>query len=232
MPRGGTAIERGNIYHLISRFVAKEWFIESSVERRGYLALLGPAIERTDWRLFCYAVMSSHIHLGVVAGTTSLASWMRPMHTTFANWVNTRRERIGAVFVRGPNVIDVRPADAAELIRYVHLNPVRAVVVDRASESDWTSHRAYLGSERRPIWLDVDSGLELAGFTSREDFGAWVEHDRDVDPAIVAQLSPKLGRGRRTKKKSDYLTRKLRTRCPSDGHARHQPLERAFGEDG
>jgi REP-associated tyrosine transposase len=196
MPRGGSGIERGNIYHLISRFVAKEWFIESAVERRGYLSLLGPAIEQTDWRLFCYAVMSSHIHLGVVAGTTTLASWMRPMHTAFANWMNIRRERIGAVFVRGPNVIHVRPDGAADLIRYVHYNPVRAGVVHCPKESDWTSHRAYFGISRQHAWLDVECGLELGGFSSRQAFAASAELDGDADPLVVARLSPKISRGR------------------------------------
>ena len=100
MTRGGGNVKPGAIYHLISRFVAKEWFIESSVERRAYLSMLGAAIGPTDWRCFAFAVMSSHIHLGLVAGTTPLAEWLRPMHTGFAKWTNRRRDRIGAVFAR------------------------------------------------------------------------------------------------------------------------------------
>ncbi len=102
MARGGGSTKAGVIYHIISRFVAKEWFIESAIERRTYLGLLGTAIAATDWTCFSYAVMSSHIHLGLVAGNDTMASWMRPMHTAFANWLNLRRERIGAVFVKGP----------------------------------------------------------------------------------------------------------------------------------
>ena len=85
MSRGGGGIESGRIYHVISRFVAKEWFIDSEAERNMYRSMLGGAIGETDWQLFVYAIMSSHVHLGVRAGDASLAEWMRPMHTRFAN---------------------------------------------------------------------------------------------------------------------------------------------------
>jgi hypothetical protein len=44
-----------------------------------------------------------------------------------------------------------------ELIRYVHNNPVRAGLVERASESGWSSHRAYLGLEACPPWLSTEA---------------------------------------------------------------------------
>ena len=43
------------------------------------------------------------------------------------------------------------------LLRYVHNNPVRAGVVDRASDSNWSSHRAYLGLEESPKWLATEA---------------------------------------------------------------------------
>jgi hypothetical protein len=190
MARGGALIQPGSVYHLISRFVAKDWFIESAVERRMYLALLGIAISVTDWRLFSYAVMSSHIHLAAVAGSVPLRDWLQPMHTRFANWLNVRRLRIGAVFVRGPNVLDVRPDDVARTISYIHANPVRAQVVSQTSQSDWTSQRAYEGTAYRQTWLDVDCGTKLAGFESPEALAEWCSTSEHRDAMTKA------GRGR------------------------------------
>ncbi len=116
MTRGGTSVVPGRVYHAISRFVAKEWSIESSDERRVYLSRLRDALARTDWRCFAFALTSSHIHLGVVAASTPLRDWLRPMHTTFAQWINPRREPIGAVFVRGPDVIAYEAAGTAQLV--------------------------------------------------------------------------------------------------------------------
>jgi hypothetical protein len=185
------------VYHLIARFVAKEWFIESAVERRVYLSLLGHAIAMTDWRCFAFAVMSSHVHLGVLAGAIPLADWLRPMHTNFAQWINVRRERIGAVFVRGPNVIAVQPEGTARLINYIHCNPVRAGVVASPRDSDWTSHRAYVGLAQRPSWLNVECGLELAGLDSASALAAWIESTRtDRSDLDAVRLLPYVGPGR------------------------------------
>ena len=84
MARGGGTVRPGGIYHVISRFVAKEWFMDSDRERKAYRALLEEAFDGTDWRCFAYALMSSHIHLALVAGFAPLASWLRRMHTVFA----------------------------------------------------------------------------------------------------------------------------------------------------
>jgi putative transposase len=119
--------------------------------------------------------MSNHIHLALIAGQDSLASWLRPVHTDYEQWLNERLERIGAVFVRGPNLIHVMPSGVARLTSYLHCNPVRAGVVSDPADSEWTSHRAYLGIGYRPTWLDVDAGLRLAGFSSGQALDSWMK---------------------------------------------------------
>jgi hypothetical protein len=186
----------GVAYHVISRFVAKEWFIESALERRMYLALIGHALSSSDWTCFAYAVMSSHIHLALIAGSAPLASWLRPAHTLFANWMNERRQRIGAVFVKGPNMLTVPTNACAKLINYIHYNPVRAGVVRAPEESDWTSHRAYVGAAPAPRWLSVETGLALSDFATASDLQAWCAstqvHREELPPGVL----PRASRGR------------------------------------
>jgi putative transposase len=174
MPRKLRCIEPTAIYHGIPRFVGQEFFIESQEERLMYLRLFGLAVRHSDWRCFAYAIMSNHIHLALVAGQHSLASWMRPVHTDFAQWLNKRRERIGAIFTRGPNMRHVMPSGAARLISYIHCNPVRAGLVSDPGQSDWSSHRAYLGTGYRPQWLDVETGLKLSGFENGAELDRWM----------------------------------------------------------
>jgi hypothetical protein len=68
---------------------------------------------------------------------------------------------------------------AARLLAYQHLNPVSAKVVDHAADSTWTSHRAYVGTQPAPDWLEVKLGLSLCGLTDSADgrrrFGSLVE---------------------------------------------------------
>jgi hypothetical protein len=197
MMRGGADARPGAIYHLISRFVAKAWFVESNVERTAYLSALGFELAYTDWRCFSYAVMSSHIHLGVVAGQQPMKDWLAPAHEAFAKWINARLERPGAVFVRGPVLIEFRPEGVGHLINYIHCNPVRARVVQHPSESDWTSHRAYLGKSQRPPWLDVDLGLGLTGFQDGRQLGAWMDQIRvEREQLDTFRVMPRVPRGR------------------------------------
>ena len=198
MTRGGAHCRADAIYHQISRFVGGEWFMQTDVERRGYLFLLERALAETDWRCFAYALMSSHIHLGLIAGTNPLKDWLAPMHTDFALWINQRREgRIGGVFVKGPDEYEFQPKGTGRLISYIHNNPVRAGVVSHPSESDWTSHRAYLGLAPRPHWLAVERGLELSGFETGAELDAWMEDVMIDKEALEAfRMHPRKSRGR------------------------------------
>lgn len=171
-------IEPETVHHVIARFVASEWFIRSTEERRTYLHLLGEALSHSSWRCLAYAVMSNHIHLAMLAGVEPIATWSREVHGPFAEWINERRERIGPVFVRGPKSLRVRPDGVATVMGYIHQNPVRAGVVGQASESDWTSHRAYLGTAKVPEWLDVERGLALSRFSSSEELDRWLGETR------------------------------------------------------
>src|SRR5262245_43179245 len=111
MPRKPRSIRIGSAYHLISRFVDREWFIEQENEREHYLMLLGRALEESRWRLITYAVMSNHIHLGAIAGSDPLDRWIRRVHSPFADALNRARNRIGSIFVRGPKASSVEPID-------------------------------------------------------------------------------------------------------------------------
>lgn len=178
MPRQARHIQHGCVYHLISRFVDREWFIQKEQERRDYLTLLGRALTTSDWRCLAYAIMSNHIHLMMLAGAAPLDSWLRRVHSPFADSMNRTYDRIGSMFVRGPKSLLVEASAVGSVLAYIHNNPVRARLVDTAAESSWTSHRAYVGRTAVPRWLDVREGLARAGFDDPAAFDRWV-----ADPA-------------------------------------------------
>ena len=179
---------------MISRFVASQWFVCDAHTRRTYLGLLGESLERTDWRCFAYAIMSNHIHLGVIAGYESLADWTRAVNRPFAEWMNVRHARIGAVFLR-PTALEVAPRGIGTLIAYIHCNPVRAGVVQRALDSDWTSHRAYAGRVEPPGWLDLDAAARLAGVESAQVLARGID-DRGAGRSELASVTCARPRGR------------------------------------
>jgi len=175
----------GSVYHCIWRFVDREWFFTCAEERETYLRMLGHAMEHTDWRCLAYALMSNHIHVAVIAGRLPMSSWTKATNSPFARWMNRRHGRLGPVFADRAKDYQAKPGGTGELIAYIHNNPVKAGVVLRASQSDWTSHRAYAGLCSGPPWLAIDEGLARSGFDDPANFDAWV----DVTPGESAEVS-------------------------------------------
>jgi hypothetical protein len=101
-------------------------------------------------------LMSNHIHLVVRAGAHPLEKLIKPLHTGYAGWKNRKSGRLGPVFSgRFKSPLVDEESYLLELIRYVHNNPVRAGLVAGAEQSPWSSHRAYVGLETAPPWLEI-----------------------------------------------------------------------------
>jgi len=164
----------GVVYHVISRFSDRAWLLRDDEERSNYLRLLGHALSSSDWQCLAYALMSSHIHLAVVAGHTSMWQWTKRVNSPFGRWMNQRHQRLGDVFADRPKMYAVLPENERHLVAYIHNNPVRAGIVGQARDSSWTSHRAYVGLVESPPWLRVADGLRRSGFDDPRQFDRWV----------------------------------------------------------
>lgn len=179
MPRQARAHYPGGVFHIISRCLNNEFLLDGATERRYYLGLLEQAQKRTDAKVLAWCVMSNHVHLVVRAGDDPLARLMKAVHVGYANWKNRREQRIGPVFAeRYKTVLVQEDAHLLELVRYVHLNPVRAGVAEHPDANDWSSHRFYAGLSASPDWLDT--GFILAPFAddeveARRRYGAFVD---------------------------------------------------------
>jgi REP element-mobilizing transposase RayT len=185
------------VLHIISRFHERRWFLDSDAARSDYLRLLGRAMGRTDWSCLAYCLMSNHIHLAMVAGESALGTWSRAVHAPFATAVNRRERRIGAVFADRPAAHVIKGDDVARLIAYIHNNPVRAGVCARASQSTWSSHRAYTGESTCPDWLQVDAGLRRGGFDGPPGFDEFVGAESSTSGAFTADVVAARGEARR-----------------------------------
>lgn len=164
MPQYRRDIRPGTLVHVISRFVNREFRFLHDEERDEYLRLLGMALAKSDWLLIAFVLMSSHIHLAILAGQQPFDHLIRRVHPPFAKWLNARQGRLGPLFASRPRTIETPPVWAAPLVGYHHNNPGRAHAVRLARHSSWSSHNAYVGRSARPKWLNASLGLELMGF--------------------------------------------------------------------
>jgi putative transposase len=160
MPRYARLHVTGGLFHVISRFHNREFLLDHDGARDRYLRCIEVACSRTDVRVFAYCLMSSHLHLVLQLGTTRLGAFTRAVNTSWANWLNKRYGRLGTAMAGRPNsVFCDTETYTLDLVRYVHNNPVRARVVESAEEICWSSHRAYLGLDEPPEWLEFEPVL-------------------------------------------------------------------------
>jgi len=156
MPRKPRLHTPGGLYHVILRGNNRQNILNDDVDRLELERFVATGLDRYGCRLHAYCWMSNHIHMAVQVGTIPLGSLMRWIASQFARSWNKRRHCTGHVFERRHRAILVNADQyALQLVRYIHLNPVQAGMVDHAEEYAWSSHACYLGLTENP-WLTTD----------------------------------------------------------------------------
>ena len=142
---------------------AKQDIFFSDADRRTLLFLLGEGIEKYDHQIHAYCLMKNHIHLLVQVGEVPISKIMHNLAFRYTQQINFKYERVGHLFQGRFKAIMVdQEAYFSRLLRYIHMNPVRACLVNRPEEYYWSSHNAYLRNTKIE-WLTVDFGLSRFG---------------------------------------------------------------------
>ena len=103
--------------------------------------------------------MTNHAHMVVEVGQVSLSRIMQNICSRYSRWINWQHKRIGHLFSGRFKAIMI-DADSylSQVVGYIHLNPVRARMVESCEEYEWSSHRCYVGTETIP-WLTTETVL-------------------------------------------------------------------------
>jgi hypothetical protein len=108
--------------------------------------------------------MGNHIHMLVEAGTTPLSKIMQGLQQAYTLYFNRKYRLVGHLFQgRYKALLCDRDSYLLELVRYIHLNPVRSRLVKDPAFYPWSSHQAYLGkvSGNKHRWVDTEWVLSL-----------------------------------------------------------------------
>jgi hypothetical protein len=112
--------------------------------------------------------MDNHIHLLFKSGQAGISTVMRKLLTWYALYFNRRHRRTGHLFEnRYKSILCDEANYLIALVRYIHLNPVRANIVTTLEQLDgypWSGHRTLIGKTKH-IWMDVDHVLSEFGST-------------------------------------------------------------------
>lgn len=155
----------GALYHVIARGNNGQDIFNTKEDYLYYLDRLHIVKKRYGFYLFGFCLMSNHIHLLIQTNEIPLSRIMRALQTSYARFFNRNNNRVGHLFQNRYKAIlcDI-DTYLLELVRYIHLNPVRAGLVEYPQIYPWSSHRNYIGSSPAGI-VDLDLVIGMFGST-------------------------------------------------------------------
>jgi putative transposase len=174
---------QGGLYHIITRGNNRRLIFGSDDDYRKFLLQLADQKAKVPFYLYAYCLMPNHIHLLVERRRDSISRFMQRLLTSYSQYHNRKYNKSGHLLQgRYKSILCQSDQYLAELVRYIHLNPVRARMVRRAQDFRYSSHRAYLGlDESSPV--DCEPLLRHFGATkkiARERFGLFVRAGRKL----------------------------------------------------
>jgi putative transposase len=158
----------GAVYHITARGNERKPIYRDDGDRQRFLARLAEVVEQFWMLVHAYVLMDNHYHLLAETLEANLARAMRRLDGDYAQQFNRVHRRVGHLFqARYKALLVERDTYLVELSRYIHLNPVRAGLVGRAAEYQWSSAPAYVGQGPAPSFLTVAEVLGHFAPTAR-----------------------------------------------------------------
>jgi len=166
MPRRARLDAPGTLHHVIVRGIEKRRIVNDVADRKSFVERLGELAAGTETSIYAWALMSNHAHILVRSSEIGLSGFMRRLLTGYAIYYNRRHRRWGHLFQnRYKSIICEEDAYFKELLRYIHLNPLRAKLVKSLSQLDryrWSGHGVIMGKVKYD-WQDRDYVLRWFG---------------------------------------------------------------------
>src|SRR5919106_2076133 len=194
----------GALYHVMLHSNGGQSIFFADDDWEHFEALVAEGVGRFGHRIHGYCWMSNHVHLAVQVAEVPLSRIMQNLAFRYTRWVNKRQGRVGHLFQGRYKAILVEAESyLLELVRYIHLNPVRARLVEEPAAYRWSGHRTYIG--QAPVsWLTTDWVLShLAGTerVARRRYAAFIAAGQGEGYRTDALIPIRWGW-------SDYLERK------------------------
>ena len=209
MPRTARTVIAGSAHHVTQRGNNRQDVFFVDDDRKNYLSLLKKYSEAEGLRVLAYCLMSNHVHMVVEPGEErSLGRAMARTHLAYTQYINRLHGRSGHLWQSRFYSCGMEDKHLWMAIRYVERNPVRAGIVGKAWEYEWSSAGAHSGDPDRSGLLDMedwgrrtcgeDWKQELAGADTPEDLQrlrAGTRHGRPLgSDAFISKLEVRFGR--------------------------------------
>lgn len=192
MPRQARLDSPGTLHHVIVRGIEKRRIVDDLRDRQEFVSHMGETASSTGTIIYAWSLMTNHAHILLRSGPAGLATFMRRFLTRYAIRYNRRHRRHGHLFQnRYKSIVCEEDGYFRELVRYIHLNPLRTKLVEGISQLGryrWCGHSVILG-QRRHDWQDRRHVLSWFGSREAEAVRAYQEY---MEEGIALGRRPEL----------------------------------------
>ena len=151
------------LYHGIARGNRRQGIFLDEKGLQRFLTYLSDYKNRFRFRLYAYALLKNHLHLLIEVEEIPLSRIMQSLLFAYESYYNRRYGEVGHLFQgRHKAILCDQDVYLLELVRYLHLNPVRADMVKRPEDYRWAGHLSYLGRGTPPL-IDEEFVLDQFG---------------------------------------------------------------------
>lgn len=161
----------GAFYHVITRGNQKQKVFRAPEDQQKYLKVLASYKQRYRFLLHVYVLMGNHVHLLLETQETPLSRILQGINQSYTMYFNRKYKTVGHLFQgRYKAILCDRDEYLLGLVKYIHLNPVRAQKGGSIDAYPWSSHHAYAGRGDTVNLVDTDMAL---GMLSKRRATAW-----------------------------------------------------------
>lgn len=195
MPRQARLDVPGALHHIMVRGINKSKIFQVTQDKKLFLERLGQNVIDGECSVYAWVLMDNHAHILFKSGKHGISSVMRKLLTWYAQYFNRRHNRTGHLFEnRYKSILCDEDTYLLALIRYIHLNPVRANIITTLKELDrypWSGHRAVMGNKTHD-WMDTAYILKQFGTRKKSARNAYY---RFVSEGMTMGKAPELTGG-------------------------------------
>jgi len=181
MPRKARIDAPGALHHIICRGIERREIFRDDTDRNSFIERFGRLVSESKTDCYAWALLPNHFHLLLKTGNESIATVMRRLLTGYAVTFNRRHQRTGHLFQnRYKSILCQEDPYLLELVRYIHLNPLRSRLVSSVKQLNvykYCGHSFLLGKKKN-YWQDTNMVLQLFGkrvSSARKHYLAFVE---------------------------------------------------------
>ena len=150
----------GALYHVITRGNNRQKIFNREEDYKIFLNYLKTIKEKKGFNLYAYCLMPNHIHLLIEVKSHNLSVIMQRLLTSFTKYFNLNNKTWGHLFQgRYKAILCEKDSYLLELVRYIHLNPVRAKIAEKPKDWNWSGHKKYLGMSQ-DVFVDEEEVLQ------------------------------------------------------------------------